>query len=191
MAACANCPAGFYCSGPGTHTPISCPKGSYCPESSASHSPCAAGKYQNLDNATQPGDCQDCPPGKYCLGGKQTNDGNCDAGYYCASASDSKTKTKCVAGTVCPEGSSQEKDCPQGKYCSMGASVVNAPADCDAGYVCMGKATTATPTDGVLGKECDAGYYCHQGVGYQFPCKAGRLYVYGPNKGAVDDTVCT
>nr|CAJ20524.1 hypothetical protein, expressed [Toxoplasma gondii RH] len=85
-----------------------------------------------------------CPVGFYCLEGAQTPS-ECPAGRQTAAAGAMREEecVPCEPGFYCPE---------------PGVSL-----PCDAGYVCLEGATTATPADTTTGKQCDAGFYCPQG----------------------------
>ena len=47
-------------------------------------------------------------------------------------------------------------DCPAGKYCEGTGNKIWS-GDCSAGFHCIGRASTKTPTDGVTGVVCPKG----------------------------------
>ena len=53
--------------------------------------------------------------------------------------------------------------CKRGFYCAS-TGLSNPTNTCDPGYVCISRASTATPNDGVTGKVCPIGYYCDGGT---------------------------
>ncbi len=63
------CPAGKICAG-ATSQPQPCTEGAYCPMGSPGGTFCEPGTYGTLTNLTAQEECQDCPRGHYCQGGK-------------------------------------------------------------------------------------------------------------------------
>ena len=54
-------------------------------------------------------------------------------------------------------------DCTEGFYCEFPGHVTPT-GPCAAGYFCIGRSNTSTPTDGVTGDICPQGQYCLEGV---------------------------
>lgn len=76
-----------------------------------------------------------------------------------------------------------------GHYCDLPTMDAIDPAKvCDAGYVCIAGASTATPTDGTTGYICPAGHFCLAGSTRETPCLLGS---YRGSTGATADTDCT
>ena len=96
--------------------------------------PCAAGSYNSQLYAASQSDCQDCPPGKYCLGGEQSYSGLCDEGYVCTIGNPTATPgsgTGTVADMTDTSYSQASSGlCPKGYYCPRGSSF---PIPCPAG----------------------------------------------------------
>lgn len=192
QSACKKCPEGYYCSSEETVDPTFCEAGYYCPEASTDHLPCAAGTYSNVEGRIKASQCTNCPPGKYCLGGKSAPDGDCTAGYYCLGAATKASPTEdaeggiCPKGFYCPAGSTSAIKCTPGMYCN--AKGLSEPFDdCLAGYYCLEGSTTNKPTDGIVGAICPAGYYCPTGSAYPSPCAIGK---YQPTQGKTSSSDC-
>ena len=170
------CFEGYYCTG-GASTPTQekCPAGHACPEGADNPTPCSTGQFQP---SGLKGVCLDCLPG-----------------YYCPTNSLGNTEgTVCPVGNYCPQGGSQQQQCPLGTYLdaqgrssiseckpclpgyactTLGKTNVDLVNDiCDAGYWCRGGSTTKTPTSLSIaasgfasgGGNCDPGYYCPAGT---------------------------
>ena len=87
QAECFPCPAGYHCAEVETITPVACARGHYCISPTkdfdttladaknsiveATKIACPPGTYNSDELAMSPSDCQKCPPGKWCEGGKQ------------------------------------------------------------------------------------------------------------------------
>jgi len=86
MSACLPCAPGYVCNDTALTFAAECPQGSYCPagvSGSINLFPCPAGTYGKFVRLATSSQCTTCPPGKYCIGGKTSVDGNCNAGYVC------------------------------------------------------------------------------------------------------------
>lgn len=93
----------------------------------------------------------------------------------------------CEPGYYCPAGSPSPIPCTAGKYCS-GYGQAAESGDCEAGYICVGKATKPNPDDnGVTGYQCPKGQYCPAGATTGTKCPSGK---YNDKEGASDDTYC-
>ncbi|MBK8156687.1 MAG: hypothetical protein IPK55_12165 [Streptococcus sp.] len=109
--------------------PTACPMGFYCPSNTYFSGlgiyydaiACPVGTYNAFTAKATLSDCLPCPPGKYCSKiGLSAAEGDCAAGYYCASGSpDPKPSTGPTYGP-----------CPAGYYCGVGTIT---PTACLAG----------------------------------------------------------
>ena len=209
--ACYDCPAGRLCNTIDMQIFVDCPIGKYCQVKTSVPSDCPAGTYNPIVNLAQSGDCFPCDPGKYCLGGQSSPDGDCDPGYVCPRGSSQKTSTNvytfaavvdglcpkgyyCLSGskapTPCPIGQYQDqtgqtscKDCPVGRYCDIIGISDPSIYLCGAGHYCVLKAITKTPRDVATegGDLCSAGHYCPEGTLTEVQCPAGT---FEPRKGS-------
>lgn len=61
-----------------------CTEGHYCPQQSATPTPCPLGTYSNITKLTSEFECLNCTYGMYCgdLGLTEPS-GLCDPGFYC------------------------------------------------------------------------------------------------------------
>lgn len=164
---CKGCPAGYYCDN--TKSPVvlydssECPTGHYCPENSSisNQNPCPVGTFNNETMKTQQSDCQLCLGGKYCSQeGLAEPQGDCDAGYYCTSGSNSRTPSMgssadtCPQGFYCPAGSATPTSCPQGTFNpSTGRTARSECTNCTGGHYCPNFSMTS------IGPKCAAGLY--------------------------------
>lgn len=156
------CPAGYYCPS-GTAQPISCPIGTYNPDTSKSLKTecliCTAGYYCDHEATVTP---KDCPAGSYCLEGVSYPT-LCPIGTY-------RATTNAAALTDCTQ-------CDAGSYCdTAGQTAVTGP--CTAGYYCELGSITATPVDQTYGYLCPAGSYCPEGAVIPVSCSAGTFNNY-------------
>ena len=186
QSSCNTCPAGYYCvSGTGNYTQFLCPVGYYCPAGTAfmNQYPCPQGTFSPVQGLTESSQCLQCTPGNYCgTTGLNATSGLCQAGYFCKIGSKLSNPQvdfpgdanggRCIPGYYCPQGIAYALECDGGKYCS-GYFLSNYTNNCTAGYYCIGKASSATPTDGVTGNICPKGYYCPSGSIYPIACPKG------------------
>lgn len=114
----------------------------------------------------------------------------CSAGKYCLALSTSTdNEGYCGAGYYCPQGTPFKIPCDMGHYCDLHTmSAIDTAKVCDAGYVCLVGAYSATPTDGTTGYQCPAGHFCLAGSTRETPCLIGS---YRGSVGATADTDCT
>mmetsp|Transcript_9064 Transcript_9064/g.8631 ORF Transcript_9064/g.8631 Transcript_9064/m.8631 type:complete len:262 (-) Transcript_9064:4101-4886(-) len=175
---CEDCPARFYCSKTDTDNnevlkkATICPAGKYCPKRTITAVDCPAGTFSAQLGLSLESECENCPFGYYCVGGKAAPDGPCLKGYYCIgkasqnNPTDSTTGNICPAGHYCPAGSYSPTKCPKGKIRdSTGGEEVANCTNCPAGYYCpyLG-ATTALIDLASNTHKCDAGYICLGGA---------------------------
>jgi len=119
-----------------------------------------------------------CEPGFY-LSINPTECLKIPAGYYCDTGYCTSYKI-CQQGNYCPEGSTNQIQCPAGKYNpNTGSGNLSSCLTCPEGYYCQ--APYITPTI------CPAGYYCPQGSGSFSFCPLGT---YSPNQGATNVSAC-
>ncbi|KAJ7990480.1 hypothetical protein DPEC_G00300750 [Dallia pectoralis] len=179
------CLEGYYCShGNTSPEPPAlsagggpCPAGHYCPRGTADPLTCPVSTFSNLTKLVSQEGCVPCSPGFYCdkpgLTAPTVN--VCPEGYYCPGNSSSKDQYPCPAGTINPNSGMTSPHaclaCPPGLYCgSPGLSGVS--GRCSAGYLCLSRAVSGTPVDGVTGDLCPRGHYCPEGA-VPHPCPVG------------------
>ena len=85
---------------------------------------CPAGTYMpdDVTGAESIDKCKDCPPKKFCVGGRIA--GECAPGYVCRKGAKSPTPTgdvgsgayPCPVGFYCPSGTDEELRCKSGLY---------------------------------------------------------------------------
>ena len=191
------CSEGYYCPpGQQTSTPVQyeCPAGYYCPEGSAAPKLCEGGSYQS--NSGQ-GQCLPCPPSYYCdFNSAPLIDFSsfvCPRGYYCPESTAQQYDFPCPSGTygriTALATASQCTDCLSGHYCQEPGRSNVGPL-CSAGFYCIGRANSSTPTDGVTGDRCPAGHYCVEGVSVPTECPRGRYAATGGRTSTSDCTSC-
>lgn len=96
-----------------TQRNLSCPEGTYCPNSTPLRTiDCPVGYYCPTFGAFNP---IICPEGTYCPNTKMKTVINCPAGTYCPGAGRTKT-LNCPTGYYCPIKSSKALPCPKGSY---------------------------------------------------------------------------
>ncbi|KAF1647982.1 hypothetical protein FQA23_0002163, partial [Aptenodytes patagonicus] len=157
---CQLCPAGYFCSGSGAHTPELCPAGYFCllgTNFSTEH-PCPKGTFGPRTGATSESDCEPCPAGMYCSApGLSQPSGFCYSGYHCAKGAISPAPFKhrvrnsapcpsdgihgyrCPSGFYCPAGTGLELPCEPGTFSPVPGASVCLP--CPAGMACSSAAT--------------------------------------------------
>jgi hypothetical protein len=120
--------------------------------------------------ATNNQDCASCDAGFYCADASQPRpDGPCTAGYYCTSGSKTPNQTITKAGYFTPAGSSEAQPCQPGFYNPYEKQSQCFP--CDAGYYC--------PTNKMMNKSiCPEGYYCPEGSHRTYACPPGTFNNY-------------
>ena len=206
---CVTCPAGYICDtslGPIYDlSNATCITGYYCPEGTkyATEHPCPISTFNNRTGITSINNCTTCLAGHYCdAKGLSVPTGKCNAGYICLTGmqSPSPPGTECPLGKYCISGSTVGIDCPDGtytprngskaitdcescpagKYCKSAITANGGAEDCDAGYVCINRATVPNPRDNTTGYICPTGHYCPRGSKIELPCNAGT---YAPIAG--------
>lgn len=156
---------------------------------------CPPGQYKSYGVHTT---CTDCPAGYYCSdygiqGPQDTTNGpldanwKCPAGFYCPAKTSDYQGYFCTPGYYCPLQSSAMIPCEAGKYC-QGYHLSASSGDCEAGYLCLGKATKPNPDDqDGTGYQCPTGYYCLEGGSATIPCPIGT---YNDKSGASSLSYC-
>ncbi|KAL8453051.1 hypothetical protein Emag_002011 [Eimeria magna] len=131
--------AGYYCPEGKSITPRNCTYGEYCPEKSASPSPCPSSFYCANENLEWP-------------------TGRCRGGYLCKQRATTHSPERVTSGKSCPENS-EGYPCPIGYYCH-GVSLVDSLATLDEGEIrrdeAHGEKSAGAPTvSGLLGLSFD------------------------------------
>ncbi|KAJ8368244.1 hypothetical protein SKAU_G00082720 [Synaphobranchus kaupii] len=178
VSACVPCPAGMYCSTPGSLQPQGqcqagyfcqggatdaapqssasfprngpCPLGHYCPAGTPSPLPCPTGSVRNHTGGYRTESCLPCPSGQYCASeGQESPSGLCSAGFYCPPNFSSTSPLAFL--------------CPKGHYCTEGSGH---PLPCPTGEY--------QPNPGASGCiPCRPGFYCEEAIaGDPWPCPA-------------------
>ena len=198
QSACKSCPAGYWCTDVAKHY---CKPGDekpsyYCPDGIRAQVPCNDGYYDVQAGSSSVSDCKPCPAGKYCPlvpGAAEEKLNDCPAGRYCVEGTGTTKGVICGAGYYCPAAIAAQMPCPPGKYCeTTGLSDTDlATRDCTAGYHCILRSTTPTPTLSVRGVICPAGNFCPAGAKEPIACPPGTYR--GLTGGAIpaDCTPCT
>ena len=176
---CFLCPAGKHCPSTGLLNFANCPLGKYCVLATSGQDnavDCPAGTYSNKADLRTETECLSCPPGKYCLGGKDAADGDCDAGFVCPRGSSTATPNSatytfalntpgiCPQGYMCAAGSKSPTPCPVGSY--QDQEQQSDCKTCPAGKYCDELAIDAAK---ILQKNCAAGYVCLKGSQHERP----------------------
>ncbi|KAM9734328.1 uncharacterized protein ACNS7B_016072 [Menidia menidia] len=167
---CVDCPAGFFCAGSensGTHTPMLCPEGHYCPPGTQTGFafPCPAGSFSGQMGLSNKSDCEPCAPGWYCSSsGLAAPTGVCSPGYLCIQGSvspqpeEGPTGRRCSTGSYCPQGARYMVPCPPGTFNSLeGAVSIEVCQPCLPGYYCA-RGGLSSPSG-----PCSPGFYCRSG----------------------------
>ncbi|CAK8677709.1 unnamed protein product [Clavelina lepadiformis] len=217
QAECFTCPAGFYCPENSTdYSSFICPRGSYCPNGTGNALSCPAGTFNNATQQEDLRGCQPCTPGYFCESSglfEPTN--KCAAGWYCSLCSLSakpgdpyngtvvdttclcpvqsdvnSTGGQCQPGSFCPEGSNEPIPCTAGYSCET-SGLSSETGVCDAGFYCLGGASTRTPTDGTTGDECPMGHYCEAGSPDKTPCSPGTFTNLTRRQSQDECSICT
>ena len=171
---CLECPPGRVCNSNGLSTAANCPVGFYCPlgTTSSTGKGCEAGTYNPIEGAESQDECLPCPPGQYCVGGKENPDGDCTEGYVCTGSSSSATPTnvfsfstgsngQCPPGYTCQTACTGPIPCPLGQYQDTAGQT--ACIYCKTGKVCD-KLGISTPTE-----LCAEGHFCLKGARFNRP----------------------
>ncbi|XP_035857407.1 zonadhesin-like [Sander lucioperca] len=193
--ACVLCPSRHYCDRLGTHMPLVCPQGFYCPEGTSTPKPCPEGTYSIRSALSDGSECSPCGGGQYCTSvGLTEPSGSCKERFYCregaksATPVDGPTGGLCPAGSYCPLASSSPLPCPPGTfsnstglsrpeeciscppsfYC-LGSNNTSPSGPCFPGYYCTGG--SATPVQ----NEAEEGYYTLEGAARPQPCPLGTF----------------
>ena len=86
-------------------------------------------------------------------------------------------------------GSMEPLPCPGGQYCQFAG--LDTPTDnCSAGFYCVARSSSATPTDVITGDRCPAGYYCPSGSAWPTPCSPGTFSSSQGNTDVSDCVIC-
>ncbi|GMF22634.1 unnamed protein product [Phytophthora lilii] len=184
---CTICPLRHAClqgTGGETQTMLDCGAGFFCPNGTAYQNqfPCLPGTWSSSTSLSAAGECDICPPGQYCQGGKSKIDGSCAPGHYCPLGTYSSTQFPCPSGTYTTNTwlfePSQCDDCPPGYYCPAGSV---APIPCKAGsYTPVNNTKTMGPADAYPAcVTCPAGYYCVEASVSPKPCGKGKFSTSG------------
>ncbi|XP_064159371.1 SCO-spondin [Anguilla rostrata] len=175
---CVPCPAGQYCSTPGSSQPQGqcragyfcqggatdpapqgspsfprngpCPLGHYCPAGTPSPLPCPTGSVLNHTGGHSIESCLPCPPGQYCASeGQGYPSGPCSDGFYCPPNFSSASPLGFL--------------CPKGHYCPLGS-----------GHALPCPTGEYQPNPGASGCiPCRPGFYCEETIaGDPWPCPA-------------------
>ncbi|KAM7082943.1 uncharacterized protein J5F26_014046 [Ciconia maguari] len=188
---CQLCPAGYFCSGSGAHTPELCPAGYFCLPGTnfSTEHPCPKGTFGPRTGATSESDCEPCPAGMYCSApGLSQPSGLCYSGYHCAKGAVSPAPFKhrvessslglpgndiCPVGHFCPSGTGYPLPCPPGSFSTIvGLEAEEQCQPCPAGRYCSG----AGLSDLAQTSLCNAGYVCLEGN--SAPCPSDGIHGY-------------
>ncbi|GMF37121.1 unnamed protein product [Phytophthora fragariaefolia] len=184
---CTICPLRHAClqgTGGETQTILDCGAGFFCPNGTAysNQFPCLPGTWSSSTSLSSAKECDICPTGKYCQGGKSFIDGDCAPGHHCPLGTYSSTQFPCPSGTYTANTwlfePSQCDDCPPGYYCPAGSVV---PIPCKAGsYTSVNNTKTVGPADAWPAcTTCPAGYYCIEASVTPQPCSKGKFSTSG------------
>ena len=194
-----DCPAGQYCLAGGPSPNEECTNNFVCPEGTPIEEVCLNGEYYDSNDKAA---CADCPDGSYCDGvtvAEEDDDFNiqsvspspCEAGYFCATGSNSvKLESPCAKGESSTASSTTCDACQDGKHCpNIGSAVgTDDEADCYPGYHCL--AGSYSPFGRTINNDnelqCPAGTYCE--TGDSVDCPAGT---YRDSVGAGGVNECT
>ncbi|TYZ59327.1 hypothetical protein PybrP1_004972 [[Pythium] brassicae (nom. inval.)] len=180
---CTICPLRHACpegTGSEVQTMLGCAPGFFCPNGTAraNQFPCPPGSWSSSTSLADATECDVCPKGKYCVGGKSFVDGSCSPGYYCPLGTESPTKFPCPSGTYTSKTwlfePSQCDDCPPGFYCPAGSVE---PIACKPGsYTPLNKTERVGPESAWPScVTCPAGYFCVEASIVPEPCGKGRF----------------
>ncbi|KAL8012133.1 putative tyrosine-protein kinase ephrin type A/B receptor [Plasmopara halstedii] len=184
---CTICPSRHSClqgTGGETQAMLECGPGFFCPNGTAypNQFPCQPGTWSPSTSLSAAKECNICPTGKYCQGGKSYIDGNCAPGHFCPLGTYSSTQFQCPSGTytakTCLFEPSQCDDCPPGHYCPTGSA---APIPCKAGsYASLNNTKSVGPAEAWPACiTCPAGYYCIEASSVPHHCGKGNFSTSG------------
>ena len=125
---------------------------------------------------------QPCPAGLFCK--QDYGDGDQGLNSYPTS-----TANGCSAGHYCPEKTTDELDCPIGRFrATKGGRFLTDCHLATAGYYADVQELTS-----LTGKECDPGYYCPAGSSSstEKACPAGTYRTLNKARSALDCATCT
>ena len=186
QSACTDCSPGKQCAPGAENEDEECPNFSYCPIRTGWGLICPEGTYNDASTGlTAPGECTNCPEGKYCVDGRVS--GDCEAGYWCEGGSPTPTPTgtnpygqQCPKNYYCQKGTTDPTPCPDGKFRKLvGGRQESDCTECPPGSYCVpGNPEPVT---------CPRGYYCPQGVQSPIPCPEKT---YGSEEGSDSDETC-
>ena len=161
----------------GMTRPLPCEGGFYCPSGSANQRPCPAGSYGNMSGLVEERQCSPCDPGMFC---KETGTMHPLPWHLSPVMYFSQISISWTAAVL-----------PRHNYYSIVAVLLvwlksllawclfkgrRFPSGpCAAGFVCAGKASEASPSDGLTGFPCPAGFYCSVGTSVPKPCPKGTF----------------
>ncbi|CAM9824345.1 unnamed protein product [Bubo scandiacus] len=188
---CQLCPAGYFCSGSGAHTPEVCPAGYFCLPGTnfSTEHPCPKGTFGPRTGAISQSDCEPCPAGMYCSApGLSQPSGFCYPGYHCAKGAISPAPFKhrvesssldlpgndiCPVGHFCPRGTGYPMPCPPGSFSAIvGLEAEEQCRPCPAGRYC----SRAGLADLAQTSLCNPGYVCLEGN--SAPCPSDGTHGY-------------
>lgn len=163
---------------------LACAPGFFCPNGTtyAKQFPCPPGSWSSSASLADATECDVCPKGKYCVGGKSFIDGSCSPGYYCPLGTESATKFPCPSGTYTSKTwlfePSQCDDCPPGFYCPAGSVE---PIACKPGsFTSLNRTERVGPESAWPScVTCPAGYFCVEASVVPEPCGKGRFSTAG------------
>lgn len=116
---------------------------------------------------------------------------DCPAGFYCPNGTQTDRENPCPVGTYSNttglESLAECTDCPPGYYCD--SENITAPTgQCFAGYYCVLKSSSPSPSLSVTGGPCPQGSYCEVGWSSPTPCPKGT---YGDREKLPSLSDCT
>ncbi|XP_028563977.2 uncharacterized protein LOC114585457 [Podarcis muralis] len=123
---------------------LKCPVGYFCPNGANFPSPCPSGTHNPLQGQDESADCRPCPAGRACTqAGLAEPDSECMAGYICpvGSSSPHAPSNACPPGTFSNRSDlfdkSQCETCPERFVCTRGSGgKQKPPVPCPAGHYC-------------------------------------------------------
>lgn len=191
----ASCAPGFYCP---FGTRISCPAGTYCPQSGLiAPVACPPGTFNGMIAQSA---CTPCPVGYICPGLDRIMPVICPAGFVCSKQNLSSPNSLCPRGFYCLEGTATSDGfrddtrlrpypCKPGTYCVKGvvSDIVMTgdyrhPQNCTEGFYCELGSFTATGSG-----LCPRGFICPSGTAVPIPTDAGT---YADLEGMISAADC-